>query len=83
MLINPHHIKQIVIMPDKYSIIIANSKIEGRVYGFAGVCYGSIDSDEDDIITISKMSKPIDYKIISDWIDKNYWVGFLAFLTKN
>jgi hypothetical protein len=71
MLINTHHIKQIVITPEKYSIIISNSKIEGMVFGFAGSGYGWVDSDEDDIITISKISKPIDYKIISDWIDKN------------
>lgn len=71
MLINTHHIKQIVITPDKYSIMTTNSKINGRVYGFAGSGYGWVDSDEDNIIDIYKMTKPIDHQIISDWIDKN------------
>jgi hypothetical protein len=71
MLINTHHIRQIVITPDKYSIMTTNSKIKGGVFVFAGVCYGSIDSDEDNIIDIYKMTKPIDHQIISDWIDRN------------
>lgn len=69
MLLNPNYINKILITPNKYNIYISNKEIDGYVWLLTGTGLGSIKTC-DDKIEICKTKDPIDYKILSEWMDK-------------
>jgi len=69
-LLNSSDIHKIVIEPNKYCIHIVSKKIEGYfsiVYGFG---FGNISSHTYKF-DVCKTNQSTDYKIVTDWIDKN------------
>jgi hypothetical protein len=62
-LLNTNDIHKIVIEPNKYFIYIATKKIYGFIPGF----FSSYTSE----IEVCEKKHSIDYKIVSDWINKN------------
>lgn len=70
MVLNTNYINRILIIPNKYKIYITNNEITGFQLFLTGSGCGIISSDDDKIV-ICKTKDPMDYKIVSEWIDKN------------
>jgi hypothetical protein len=70
-IINTNTIHTIDIKPNKYTINIITKGISGFSWSFLGIGAGSISSYTS-TIEVCKNEHSIDYKIVSDWIDKNY-----------
>jgi hypothetical protein len=69
-LLNTNDIYKIVIQPNKYHIYIAGKKMEGLYWMVGGVIgFGSISSHTSEIEVCEKENST-DYKIVSDWIEK-------------
>ena len=69
-LLNTNDIHKIAIHPNKYCIHIVSKKIEGFNWGVGGFGLGNISSYTYEI-EVCKTNHSTDYKILSDWIDKN------------
>lgn len=69
-IINTNNIYSIIIKPDKYTIHITGKSFDGFSWSFAGFGSGSISSFTSEI-EVCKNKNSMDYKIVSDWIDKN------------
>jgi hypothetical protein len=63
-LINPHHIKKILLQPNKIYIHFVNPKINGVMF----MGSATIDSS-DDVIEICEKKSPEDYEKMLEWID--------------
>ena len=71
-IININYIQSISIKPDKYYINVASNKMEGAQLNIAGFGFGKISSYNYEI-KVCKTEHSTDYKIISDWINKQYF----------
>ena len=69
-LLNTNDIHKIVIQPNKYYIHIVGKKIDGFTWGVGGFGLGNISSYTSEI-EVCETNHSIDYKIVTDWIDKN------------
>ena len=69
-LLNTNDIHKIVIQPNKYYIHIVSKKIDGFNWGIGGFGIGSIYSYTSEI-EVCETKHSTDYKIVTDWIDKN------------
>ena len=69
-LINTNDIHKIVIQPNKYCIHIVSKKLDGFNWGISGFGLGNISSYTCEIEVCEK-NHSTDYKIVTDWIDKN------------
>ena len=69
-LYNTNDIHKIVIQPNKYLIHIVSKKIDGFSWGIGGFGLGNLASYTSEI-EVCKTKHPTDYKIVTDWIDKN------------
>lgn len=70
VIINTNNIHAIIIKPNKYTIHITSKYFDGFSWSFAGFGAGSISSFSSEI-EVCKNEHSMDYKIVSDWIDKN------------
>ena len=70
LLFNTNDIHKIVIRPNKYIIHIVSKKIDGFNWGIGGFGLGNISSDTSEI-EVCETKHSTDYKIVTDWIDKN------------
>jgi hypothetical protein len=68
-LLNTNDIYKISILPNKYHIYIAGKKIDGFLWIVGGFGLGNISSFTSEIEVCEK-AHLTDYKIVSDWIDK-------------
>lgn len=65
LLLNSKYIQTIIVKPNTYLIHVMSNKFEGlNCIGF-----GTISSYNSEI-TVCKTKNSVDYKILSDWIDK-------------
>jgi len=64
VLLNTNYIRQILIQPNKYYIYVASETFSG--FNFFG--FGTISSNIN-WIQVCETKNPVDYKIISDWIN--------------
>lgn len=62
-ILNTHHISRILILPNKYKILLTNHGTDGFLIGGSGVCKGAMDT-----LMICGEKQPTDYKHVSDWI---------------
>jgi len=69
-ILNTNDIHRIVIQPNKYLIYVVGKKMDGFNWGIGGFGIGSISSYTFEI-EVCKTNHSTDYKIVSDWIDKN------------
>ena len=69
-LLNTNDIHRIVIHPNKYYIHVAGKKIEGFNWGIGVFGLGNITSYNSEI-EVCETKHATDYKIVTDWIDKN------------
>jgi hypothetical protein len=69
-LINTNDIHSIVIKPNKYVIQIVSKKINGFNVGIFGFSMGNISSSTSEIEVCEKKNSN-DYKIVTDFINKN------------
>ena len=69
-LINTNDIHKILIQPNKYCIHIVSKKMDGFTSGFGGFGIGYISSHSSEI-EVCETKHSTDYKIVTDWIDKN------------
>jgi len=69
-LLNTNDIHKIVIRPNKYYIHIVGKKIDGFNWGVGGFVLGSISSYTSEV-EVCETKHSTDYKIVTDWIDKN------------
>ena len=69
LLLNTNDIHKIVIQPNKYHVYIENKTINGFNWGIGGFGLGSISSYTSEI-EVCETKHPTDYKMLSDWIDK-------------
>jgi len=70
LILNTNDIHRIVIHPNKYLIHVVGKKIDGFNWGIGGCGLGNIYSYTSEI-EVCETNHSIDYKILSDWIDKN------------
>jgi hypothetical protein len=68
-LLNTNDIYKISIKPNKYHIHIAGKKMDGFLWIVGGFGVGNISSFTSEIEVCEK-EHSTDYKIVSDWIDK-------------
>ena len=66
---NTNIIHKIVIYPNKYIIHIATNQISGFNWGISGFGLGNISSDAYEV-EVCQTAHSTDYKLVSDWIDK-------------
>ena len=69
-LLNTNDIHKIVIRPNKYIIHIVNKKLDGYFWSIGGFGVGNISSHASEI-EVCEINHSTDYKIVTDWIDKN------------
>jgi hypothetical protein len=69
-LFNTNDIHKIVIHPNKYIIHIASKKIDGFNWGIGAFGLGNISSDTYEV-EVCQTKDATDYKLLTDWIDKN------------
>lgn len=69
-ILNTNDIHKIVIKPNKYYIHIITKKMDGFSWGIGGFGLGNISSYTDEI-EVCETQYPTDYKILTDWIEKN------------
>ena len=70
MLLNVNDISKILIKPNKYYISTVSKHFNGFLWSLSIVGLGNITSHGYEI-EICETTQPIDYKIISDWINSN------------
>ena len=70
MLLNTRDINMILIKPNKYYIHITSKKFDGYIWNFGGFGFGNISS-YNNTIEVCEINHSIDYKIMTDWINKN------------
>ena len=74
MILNTKYIYKISIKPNKYYIYFKFNEINGFLWLFGGTGVGNISSynaNANTEIEVCETNHPIDYKIITEWIDKN------------
>jgi hypothetical protein len=72
MLLNTNNINKILIKPNKYFIYVADKKFDGFVWLIGGSGMGNFTTCNNTTeIEICETKDPIDYKMVSEWIDKN------------
>jgi hypothetical protein len=69
LVLNAKYIQSIIIKPNFYHIYVMSNKFEGSNGSIAGFGFGTISSHKFEI-TVCETKNSIDYKILSDWIDK-------------
>jgi hypothetical protein len=69
MLINEKYIQSIIIKPNKYFINLNSSKFYGSTWTIAAFGNGTISSYNSEI-EVCETQNSDDYKILSEWIDK-------------
>jgi hypothetical protein len=69
-LLNPNDINRIIIQPNKYHIYFTTKKVDGFSWSIAGFGFGRILSEVSEI-EVCETQHPNDYKIVSNWINKN------------
>jgi len=69
-LFNTNDIHKIVIHPNKYIIYIVSKKIEGFNWSIGSFGLGNISSHTYEI-EVCETKHATDYKLVTDWIDKN------------
>jgi hypothetical protein len=69
-LLNTNDIHQIVIKPNKYCFHIVSKKMNGFYSGVGVFGFGNISSYTYEI-EVCKTNHSTDYKIATDWINKN------------
>ena len=69
-LLNINDIHKISIQPNKYYIHIVSKKIDGFNWGIGWFGLGNISSCNYEI-EVCETKHSTDYKIVSEWIDKN------------
>lgn len=69
LLLNPKYIQSIFVKPNEYRVRVMSNNFEGSYFSIFGSGNGTISSHHYEI-TICKTKQSIDYKILSDWIDK-------------
>jgi hypothetical protein len=67
VIVNTNYIHEIIIKPNKYYIM--SKKLDGFELKFAGSGIGWINQQYEQIV-VCETKDPIDYKIVSDWINK-------------
>ena len=70
-LFNTNDIQKIVINPNQYVIHIVGKQINGVAFNFAGFGLGNVHSYTSQI-DVCKTKNSTDYKIVTNWINKNY-----------
>jgi hypothetical protein len=70
MLINTNDIHKIIINPNKYYIYIMTKKFNGFTWLIGGSGVGFASSHEEQI-EVCKTKHSTDYKIVTEWINKN------------
>ena len=68
MLLNANDITKIVIKPNKYVIYICGKKFNGFMWSAGSFGLGNVSTDNDEI-EVCETKNPIDYKIVSEWIN--------------
>ena len=69
-LLNTNDIHKIVIQPNKYCFHIVSKKMDGFNWCFGGFGLGNISSYTYEF-EVCETNHSTDYKIVTDWIDKN------------
>ena len=69
-LLNTNDIHKIVIKPNKYYFHIVSKKMDGFNWGIGGFGLGNISSYTYEF-EVCETNHSTDYKIVTDWIDKN------------
>jgi len=70
LIINTKYIQSIVIKPNKYYINVVSNKFDGSNWSNPIIGIGTISSYNSEI-EVCETENSSDYKIVSDWIDKN------------
>ena len=70
LVLNTNDIHRIVISPNKYLIHVASKKVDGFFWGVGVFGLGNFHSYTSEI-EVCEVKHSIDYKLVSDWIDKN------------
>ena len=70
IILNTNNISKISILPNKYCIHIMYNKLDGFLWLLGGFGLGNITSHNTEI-EVCESKNPIDYKIVSEWINKN------------
>jgi len=68
--LNTNDIHKIIIHQNKYCIHIVSKKMDGFNWSITGLGIGNISSYTYEI-DVCKTNNSDDYKIVTDWIDKN------------
>ena len=68
--LNPNDIHKIAIQPNKYYIHVAGKETYGSAMSFFGFGRGIFLSHTGEI-EVCKTKHSVDYKKVTDWIDKN------------
>lgn len=69
-LLNTNDIHKIVIQPNKYCFHIVSKKMDGYNLTMGGFGFGKISSYTYEF-EVCETDHSTDYKIVTDWIDKN------------
>lgn len=69
-MLNANNIDKILIKPNKYFIHFSGKNVDGFQWLFGGYGIGNIYS-RTDVIEVCEIEHSTDYKIISEWIEKN------------
>ncbi len=69
LILNSNHIQKILITQTKYYIYINDKNIDGSNWVVAGFGIGNISSHAS-TIEVCQIEDAVDYKIVSDWINK-------------
>ncbi len=70
ILLNTNDIHKIVITPNKYYIHVVGKKLNGFSWSAGGFGLGVISSYTSEM-EVCETKHSTDYKLVSDWIDKN------------
>jgi hypothetical protein len=70
-LLNTNAIQKITITPNKYCIYVVGKQINGLTFNVAGFGVGNLHTYTGEI-EVCKTKHLTDYKIVTDWINKNY-----------
>ena len=70
VLFNTNDIHKILIQPNKYYIHIVSKKMDGFNFSIGTIGIGMLNSYTTEF-EVCETNHPNDYKIVTDWIDKN------------
>ena len=70
ILLNTNDIHKIVIQPNKYVINVVSKKLDGFHWIIGVIGLGNVSSYAADI-EVCKTKHPVDYNIVSSWIEKH------------